>query len=180
MNKHQKAVYKVGERRVGKEQIEELLTLSQSGDPEERLVAAELLCPCHVRTRIAPVWEALYRMMQDTDARVRHQAWHTIEDGGKPGTPEAVATLERILDAETDPRVRKFAEMTFRKVVGTRSGEDKIALKVAALRPVRQRGKCDFCGATGVFVDYELQTMIPTESGSQRAAWICEPCAQTL
>ena len=55
-----------------------MLVLSESADVENRLCAAEHLCPCHVRTRIPEVWNALFRMLKDSDARVRQQAWHTL------------------------------------------------------------------------------------------------------
>lgn len=74
MNKHQKAAHKRGELRVGRDEIPELLRLSESEDPADRLVAAEHLRPCHLRKRIEPVRKALYRMMEDPDVRVRRQA----------------------------------------------------------------------------------------------------------
>src|SRR5579884_430268 len=179
MNKHQKAAHKAGERHVGREQVEELLAMSCSADPEERLVAAQYLCPCHVRTRIPAVWEALFRMMEDADARVRRAAWHTLVDGGQPKDPEAAAALERILLAEPDPKVRKFAEWVFRKAIGPLPGTNTASDWLAGRSVVKQRGKCDFCGATDVPVDFDTQTLIPTET-HQRAALICERCAQGL
>jgi hypothetical protein len=175
MNKHQKAVYKVGERHTSGAEIAELLELSCSSDAEDRLVAAEHLCPCHVRTRIPAVWEALFRMMEDEDRRVRQQAWHTIEDGGKPTEEQDVATLERICAAETDPKVRRFAEHTLDKVLGARKQKELTLLKTAHLQPIKQRGKCDFCGETGVYVEMDLQTMIPNGE-FPRAALICARC----
>ncbi len=177
MNKHQKAVYKKGEVRVGKEQVAELLELAGSDNVEDRLTAAEFLCPCHVRTRIPVVWDALYRLMADADPRVRQQAWHTIEDGGKPSDAESAATLERLCKAEADPKIRKFAEITLDKVLGKRGEKELTEMWLAGRAPVKQRGKCDFCGDTDAFVTRDLQTMIP--SGSQsRAALMCERCAQ--
>lgn len=178
MNKHQKAVYRVGERRTGAAEIAELLEMSHSDDPEERLIAAEHLCPCHVRTRIPVVWEALFRMMEDADPRVRHASWHTIEDGGKPSAPEEIATLERICAAETDPKIRRFAEQTLDKVLGPRKAKELAMLKTAHLQAPKQRGKCDFCGRTDVFVERDLETMIP-DGALPRAAWICAACAAT-
>ncbi|MBT4979944.1 MAG: hypothetical protein HOM86_21660, partial [Gemmatimonadetes bacterium] len=67
LNKHQRAAFKEGEERVGREEIQELLQMSQSEDPADRLQAASFLCPCHVRRRIDEVWEALYRMLEDDD-----------------------------------------------------------------------------------------------------------------
>lgn len=176
MNKHQKAIYKPGERHTSGEEIGELLVLSQSEDVEDRLCAAEHLCPCHVRTRIPAVWEALFRMMEDTDNRVRHQAWHTIEDGGKPSTPEAIATLERICARETDPKVRRFAEFALDKALGPRRARELAELRTAHLRDIKPRGKCDFCGATNVPVGRDFETMIPN-GDLPRVALICDPCA---
>jgi hypothetical protein len=178
MNRHQKAVYKKGERKVGKEQVAELLELSESGDPEDRLVAAENLCPCHVRTRIPAVWAALFRMMEDEDAQVRRAAWHTIEDGGKPTTEEEVARLERLCRQEKDARVRRFAEFILNRVLGADRNRDMAALWLAGRPEIRQRGKCDFCGETDVPVQFDLQTMIPTDT-YPRAACICDACAKT-
>src|SRR5437763_13258113 len=96
MNKHQKRAHRPGEAHVSKQDIPGLLELAWSEDPDDRLFAARYLCPCHVRTRIEPVWDALYRLMEDVDPRVRQQAWHTIEDGGKPGDEAAAERLEAI------------------------------------------------------------------------------------
>ena len=70
LNKHQRSAFKEGEERVGREEIQELLQMSQSEDPTDRLQAASFLCPCHVRKRIDGVWEALYRMLEDDDLKV--------------------------------------------------------------------------------------------------------------
>ena len=68
LNKHQKAVRRVGEERVGREEIEELLAQSHSEDPEARLVAASYLCPCHVRRRIPVVSTYGLLAAQDNEA----------------------------------------------------------------------------------------------------------------
>jgi hypothetical protein len=115
-------------------------------------------------------------MMADEDRRVRQQAWHTIEDGGKPTNPEDIATLERLCAAEEDPKVRRFAEATLDKVLGPRKAQELARLKTAHILPPKQRGKCDFCGATDVFVERDLQTMIPN-GDLPRAALICANCA---
>ena len=54
------------------ESIQELLALSQSPEPEERRFAAEFLC--HVRRRIDEVCDALYRMLEDPELKVRKAA----------------------------------------------------------------------------------------------------------
>ncbi len=178
MNRHQKAAHKVGERQAGKEQIQELLALSSSADAEDRLMAAENLCPCHVRTRIPAVWDALFRMMEDEDWRVRRAAWHTIEDGGKPSDDEGARRLEQILERESNPKVRKLAEATLNKVLGHRRSTDMAGLWIASKPIVRQRGKCDFCAAASTFVELEPSTLIPTGS-DHRAALICETCSNS-
>ncbi len=175
MNKHQKAVYRRGEVRVDSNQITQLLELSCSAEVEDRLTAAEYLCPCHVRTRIPAVWDALFRMMQDEDRRVRQQAWHTIEDGGKPTTEESVETLKNICSRETDPKLRRFAEQTLDRVLGSRRKQQDREMRVAHLADRKERGKCDFCGMTNVLVERDLQTMIPT-GDFPRIAMICGEC----
>ncbi|HZT44254.1 MAG TPA: HEAT repeat domain-containing protein [Chthonomonadaceae bacterium] len=177
-NKHQKAAHKTGEAHVGKAQVSELLEMACSEDAEERLEAARYLCPCHVRTRIPAVWETLYRLMQDPDPRVRRQSWHTIEDGGTPRDEASRAILEHRLRAETDPKVRKFAEEVFRKAVGPLPGTPTDADWLPARPVVKRRGKCDFCGQTDVEVDWDPETLIPTAT-DPRAALICEQCART-
>jgi hypothetical protein len=175
MNKHQKAAHRVGERRVGREEIAELLERSQSEDPEERLVAAQFLCPCHVRRRIPAVWEALYRLLEDPSVEVRRAAWHTLEDGGRPDDPALDAILERTLKTESDNTVLGFA----RHVAGPRADRDLLVARMAARPQPKQRGRCDFCGESNVPVERDLSTMIPT-ADLPRAALICERCATTF
>jgi HEAT repeats len=171
MNKHQKAVYRVGEQRVGRDEIPKLLEMSQSADPDERATAAQFLCPCHVRRRIEAVWEALYRLLEDPDVRVRRAAWHTLEDGGRPDDPALDAILERVLRDDTDPRVLDFA----RKLAGPRREKEKLIANLAARPQPKQRGRCDFCGEDNIPVERDLETMIPT-GDLPRPALICERC----
>jgi HEAT repeat protein len=170
MNKQQKRVHKVGERRAGREQVEELLQKSRSDDPAERCEAAENLCPCHVRKRIEPVWEALYRMLEDPDVRVRRAAWHTLEDGGRPDDPALDAIVTRVEAKETDAAVLRL----LRQVVGPREARARVFLRAAALDP-KTRGKCDFCGRDDVPVDTDYRTTIG-DGASARPAKICAAC----
>ena len=176
MNKHQKAAHKVGEEKVGRAEIGELLTMSCSTDTDERLTAATYLCPCHIQARIPAVWEAIFRLMEDDDPRVRQAAWHTWEDGGLPTEAEALTHMEQIYQRERDSKVRKFAEFLLRDTRAARARQERTWLHLAA-RPNPQRGKCDFCGAQEVPVVRALDTAIPT-AGAARAAWICERCAK--
>jgi HEAT repeat protein len=172
MNKHQKAAHRVKEQRVGSEQIAELLDMSRSEDPEERLEAATYLCPCHVRRRIDSVWDALYRLLEDEDVRVRRAAWHTLEDGGRPDDPTLDGILDRVLSADPDSQVQGFA----RKVAGPRKDRELVRARLAGRPAARRRGRCDFCGASDVPVEQDLETMIPT-GDLPRAALICDRCA---
>lgn len=171
LNRHQRAVRKKGEERVSKVEIEELLRLSSSEAPEDRLLAATYLCPCHVRHRNEEVWTALYRMMEDPDTRVRRRAWHTLEDGGCPSDPAFEPILKRTLDSEQDRQILGFAHMFSRAILE----KDDIAIKAAGKPEKKQRGKCDFCGETDVFVKPDYDTEIPT-GDSIRAALVCVKC----
>ncbi|MBV9848476.1 MAG: HEAT repeat domain-containing protein [Armatimonadetes bacterium] len=176
MNKHQKAAHRVGERKTSATEIEELLAMSCSADPEERLTAAEHLCPCHVRRRIETVWDALFRMMRDPDPRVRMASWHTLEDGGRPGDPGTLDTLEQILRAEADPKVRRFAQRILGNSLQQRRTQERALLNLPGRAASPRRGKCDFCGRSGVPVEFAPETPIP-DGGGTRPALICASCA---
>jgi hypothetical protein len=177
MNKHQKAAHKPGEVKVSREEVAELLIMSCSTEVDERLTAAQYLCPCHIQARIPAVWEAIFRLMEDEDRQVRFAAWHTWEDGGLPGEEAALARMEQIYRREQEPKVRRFAETILQPVLAERAAHERTRLHLAA-RPTRQQlGKCDFCGETQVAVTRDLHTLIPAGS-SNRAAWICTRCAQ--
>lgn len=172
VNKFQKAAHRPGEQRVDRETINDLLELSRSDNAEERETAAQFLCPCHVRRRIEDVWQALYRMLEDSDVRVRRAAWHTLEDGGRPKDPKLDEILERTLKNETDRTVRNFAE----KVSGPRKDKELAVMRMTPRSAPKRRGKCDFCGKSDVLVELDLDTMIPSGSES-RAALVCEKCS---
>ena len=171
MNKHQRAAFKEGEERIGREEIQELLQMSESKDPEDRLQAASGLCPCHVRKRIDEVWEALYRMLEDEDHKVRRAAWHTLEDGGKPDDPALDDIIERTLERETDRQVLNFA----RQFAKGRKRRKEIEFEVAAISDFADRGKCDFCGEASVPIKQDFETELDS-GGSRRFAMVCEPC----
>jgi len=175
-NKHQKAAHRPGEMKVSRAQVGELLDLSCSADADERLTAAKFMCPCHIRGRIPEVWSAIYRLMEDDDRRVRFAAWHTLEDGGLPSEPEALAQLEQLLNQETDQKVRVFAKRLIGAALAERDRQEWARMRLASTPASHMRGKCDFCGAREVAVEYDLETMIPTET-LPRPALICRRCA---
>lgn len=157
---------------MGKEQIAELLEMSHSDDPKDRLVAAQFLCPCHVRKRVDEVWMALYRMLEDPDLKVRRAAWHTLDDGGRPADPILEEIFDRALENESDRRIRERAEKY------TESRRKKVAAveRLGIYSEFSRVGKCDFCGGSNLKVKMELETLIPA-NGEQRLALICEPCS---
>ena len=173
LNKYQRAAFRPGEQRVGREEIQELLQMSHSADPADRLQAASFLCPCHVRRSIDEVWQALYRMLEDQDARVRRAAWHTLEDGGKPDDPALDEIIERTLERETDKQVLNFARLFSQG----REKRKQVEFEIAAVPEYAERGKCDFCGEQSVPVKKDFATELDV-GGARRFAHVCAPCDQ--
>ena len=117
LNKHQRSAFKEGEERVGREEIQELLQMSQSEDPTDRLQAPSFLCPCHVRKRIDGVWEALYRMLEDDDLKVRRaglaharRRWQTGLPGARRDYRADFVARHRPPGAELRAAVRQGAQ----------------------------------------------------------------------
>ena len=173
LNRHQKAAFKGGEHRVRGETIQRLIELADSTDLAERLHAAENLCPCHVRKRVEAAWEALYRLMQDPDVRVRRAAWHTLEDGGCPNDPALLPIFKRAVANETDSQVRRWVERFAAPALAERDRQDSLR---AAYTPFQEYGRCDFCGETGRRVRTEYDTELTCSGGPRRLAQICQPC----
>ncbi|MBV7336921.1 HEAT repeat domain-containing protein [Chloroflexi bacterium TSY] len=175
LNKHQKAIFKKGDHRIRREDVLMYLEMSISADPKERLEAAENLCPCHVRTSSEDVQQALFRMMEDSDNRVRRAAWHTLEDGGVPDVPELESIFERAMQNETDPGVRRFIE----EVAQPHLREKAIIENQRVQRSIfAERGKCDFCGESNIPVKRDFETEITTLSETTRLAYVCEECSE--
>lgn len=173
LNRHQKAVFKGGDHRVRGEGIQCLIEMASSEDPAERLHAAENLCPCHVRRRVEAAWEALYRLMQDPDVRVRRAAWHTLEDGGCPDDPALLPIFERAVANETDSQVRRWVERFAAPALSERDRQEALR---AAYTPFQEYGRCDFCGEKGRRVRKEYETELTGGGGLSRLAQICQQC----
>ena len=173
MNRHQKRAHRVGELRLGPDELAEMLQLARSQDADDRAIAATFLCPCHVRRRVEAVWAALYRLLEDPDARVRRLAWHTLDDGGRPDDPKLDAIIERTLKNDPDEKIRRYAG----KFAASRQKRERMAEQLAARPAPRTRGRCDFCGESSVPVGRDLATMIPSGATS-RPALICDRCAK--
>lgn len=63
------------------EDIEEIIEISKSLDPEVRIKAAQQLCPCRVQDDLEIFWDRLFEMVDDEDEKVRYQILHNICDG---------------------------------------------------------------------------------------------------
>ena len=172
-NRFQKAAVRPGEMRVSRAQVAELLELARSDDADARLTAATFLCPCHVRGRTEPIWQAVLGLMADADPRVRFAAWHTLEDGGVPREAGVLERLQAALEGEADPKVRGIAELTLGPLIAERARAELGRMRRLEFA---QRGNCDFCGARDVAVRRDLETSIPT-AGLSRAALVCRSCA---
>ncbi len=172
LNKYQKRAFRIGEARVSGENIGRLIDLARSPRPEDRETAARFLCPCHVRRRREDVWHALYRMLEDPDRRVRKAAWHTLEDGGRPDDAVLDTIFERAAQEDPDKGIRQQAAAYLK----ARRGPADAALQADAEAGYRNRGKCDFCGSTDVFVRTDIETEIP-DDGRMRFSLACEDCA---
>ncbi len=175
MNKYQKAAFRPGEQRTRHHEIEDLLAFAQSADATERCYAAENLCPCHVRRRIEDVWQALYQMMEDPDVRVRRAAWHTLEDGGSPNDPAFWPILNRAIERERDPQIRRFVE----RFKFLQQEQEIVALHRAMAPRYGTRSRCDFCGANDVLVRRDFETELAAVGQQQRHAHVCADCDGT-
>jgi hypothetical protein len=177
MNKHKRKALKMGEPRVSGDEIWRLVELSKSDDPVDRIEAADKLCPCHVRRRIDEVWEALYRMLEDPDLRVRKKAFHTLAEnhGGNPDDPALSEVYERVMANETNKKILKRVQNKLKQQETEARDRADLAREAeysAGAHP--ERGKCDFCGGDGS-VKRDYDTPIP-DSGGPRPAMVCRRC----
>lgn len=170
-NKFQKKAHRRREDRLRGEDIGYYLSLAYSDDPNDRALAMENLCPCHIRKRIDAVWVALYKGMIDPDLRVRRAAWHTLDDGGNPNDPRLEPLLQKISRTETDTTLRQRALNLIKQT--EQIEEQKRALLTQKAHTFS--GRCDWCGTSNVSVSYDYETEFDTD-GTKRFALICENC----
>ena len=172
MNKYQRKAHKRGENRLRGNEVEYYISLAYSSDPDDRLLAMDNLCPCHVRKSIDKVWVALYRGLVDPDLRVRKAAWHTLDDGGNPDDPRLQPLLEKIAKEETDPKLRQRA---LDLIAATRKVEEQKEILLAQ-KAHTFRGRCDWCGEADVLVSYDYETEFEVNGNTKRFALVCEAC----
>lgn len=171
MNKHQKRSHRRRDDRLRGDGVEYYLTLAYSTDPEDRALAMENLCPCHVRKRIDAVWVALYKGMIDPDLRVRRAAWHTLDDGGNPNDPRLHPLLQKIAKTETDPALRKRAI----DLIKSTQVVEELKQSIMTQKAHTLTGRCDWCGISNVPVRYDYETEFDTDN-TKRFVLVCEKC----
>lgn len=171
MNKFQKKAHRRREDRLRGDDIEYYLSLAYSDNPDDRALAMENLCPCHVRKRIDAVWVALYKGMVDPDLRVRRAAWHTLDDGGNPKDPRLEPLLQKIAKTETDTTLRQRARNLIKQSEQTEEQKNELL----AQKKHTFSGRCDWCGTSNVSVSYDYETEFET-NGTKRFALVCEDC----
>ena len=170
-NKYQKKSHRRREDRLRGDDVEYYLNLAYSANPDDRVLAMDNLCPCHVRKRINAVWVALYKGLVDPEMRVRKAAWHTLDDGGNPNDPRLQPLLEKIAKEETDPKLRQRA---LDLIAETRKVEDKKKMLLAQ-KADTFAGRCDWCGAANIPVRHDYETEFET-NGTKRFALVCAAC----
>jgi HEAT repeat protein len=95
------------EERLDRERIDDLLRQTTEADADARCAAVQALCPCHVQSNIAPVWDRLLALVHDPDVRVRSLVLHTLCDGSpREREPEVVAALEAMHN-DPDQKLRR-------------------------------------------------------------------------
>ena len=171
MNRYQKRAHRRREDRLRGDDVEYYLSLAYSDDPDDRVLAMDNLCPCHVRKRIDAVWVALYKGLVDPDLRVRKAAWHTLDDGGNPDDPRLQPLLEKIAKEETDPKLRQRA---LDLIASTRRVEEQKAMLLGQ-KAHTFSGQCDWCGAANVPVSHDYETELEV-GGTKRFGLVCEAC----
>ena len=90
-------------------QIDQLLELSRSRDPDARRIAVKNLCPCHVRRNVSAVWQRLLEMSDDHIAGVRLDVLHDLTDGSPAEIEADVRAVVDKLISDPDHTVRKYA-----------------------------------------------------------------------
>lgn len=89
------------------EDIDMIIELTRHEDAEVRLKAAQQLCPCRVKEDYEEFWDRLFEMVEDTDPKVRMQAFHNICDGSPPRLECRVKEALDKLNGDPDSDIRR-------------------------------------------------------------------------
>lgn len=85
--------------------------LQQTLDPDPKVRRAALLglCPCHVRSNHAAIWDRLFEMKGDADAGVRSIVLHNLCDGSPHARQQEVLEAVEVLAKDPIPKLRRRA-----------------------------------------------------------------------
>ena len=104
-----------GHGRTSAEEVPRLLALSHDEDALTRRLAVKNLCPCHVRSNVAAVWDRVLELAADPDPGVRRDVAHALADGSpRERWPEVIATMD-VLRNDPDRGVRRMANRVLRE-----------------------------------------------------------------
>ena len=97
-------------RRIAEtEDIDELISISNSDDPLIRQKAAQQMCPCRVGRDHPSFWSRLFELAQDPDPLVRYQILHNMCDGSPEGYEDKVAEALEMFNRDDDKEIRRKA-----------------------------------------------------------------------
>ena len=89
--------------------FDEIVDLSSNEYADVRLQAVKRLCPCKVQKDIDSVWQRLFEMTEDDDARVRYQVLHNICDGSPDHLETQVVEAMEKFNRDEDKDIRRRA-----------------------------------------------------------------------
>lgn len=96
-------------KKVGPEDVDDLLPLTHDPDPKLRAGAVRALCPCHVKAHDERIWNRIFELAGDENAGVRRSVFHALRDGSPRALEaEVLAAFESFRD-DSDKRIRRSA-----------------------------------------------------------------------
>lgn len=98
--------------RTAKDDVGDLLEISQADDPNERRVAVRNLCTCQVKADDDLIWSRLLELLDDVDAGVRRDVLHSITDSTPTGRVDAVVQALEARRNDPDDRLRRRIRKT--------------------------------------------------------------------
>lgn len=89
--------------------VDAIIQLSKHEDEEVRVAALREMCPCRVKSDLAPFWERVLGMTGDASEAVRRQVLHTLCDGSPAHLEEEVVEALRGFVGDKDHHTRRQA-----------------------------------------------------------------------